>query len=163
MSRNLKQKFEEKTNNKFNKTKINFKEFNLNLQKNKAICFDFDGVIHKYSKGWFDGSIYDEYNPNVIDLIILLQKISIPVFICSTREPKQIKEWFDKKIINFKTEIISDDTKFWNDLETVGITNKKLPAQVYIDDRAYKYNNQTPKEFLLDFSIKGGNNEKIKR
>ena len=128
------------------------KEYNLKLEKNKAICFDFDGVIHKYSKGWYDGSIYDEYNPKILDLIMLLQKMDIPVFICSTRKPKQIKEWFDKTILNFKTTIIEAEVEFWNDINIVGITNRKLPAQVYIDDRAYKYTNQTPQQFLLDFS-----------
>lgn len=124
----------------------------LRLEKNKAICFDFDGVIHKYSKGWLDGSIYDEYNPKVLDFIIILQKIEIPVFICSTRKPEQIKEWFDKSGLNFKTTVIDDDIEFWNDCDVVGITNRKLPAQLYVDDRAYKYKNQTPQEMLQDFS-----------
>lgn len=124
-------------------------EVNIELKKNLAVCFDFDGVIHKYRKGWQDGSIYDEYNKNVIDLIVVLQHMNIPVFICSTRNPQQIKEWLDKTIIGFKNEIINDDTMFWNDLNVVGITNKKLPAQLYIDDRAYKYENQSVKEFLM--------------
>lgn len=29
----------------------------------------------------------------------------------------------------------------------------KLPAQVYVDDRAYKYTGQTPQEFFKDFAV----------
>ena len=130
------------------------KEFNLNLEKGKAIAFDFDGVIHKYGQGWKDGSIYDEYNPEVMDLILVLTKIDIPVFICSTRSPKQIKKWWDKQGFTLKAEVIKPKYQFCNKVDVIGNTNKKLPAQVYIDDRAYKYENQTVKEFLLDFSGK---------
>ena len=140
---------------------MEIKSLDLKLEKGKAVCFDFDGVIHKYSKGWQDGSIYDKPNEEMLELIILLQRIGIPVFICSTRNPIQIIEWWDKNIIFPKRTLIGDGEKFWRNTDFVGITDKKLPAQLYIDDRAYKYTGQTVKQFILDNSIeiKEKNNE----
>lgn len=121
------------------------------LTEGHAVAFDFDGVIHKYSKGWQDGSIYDEANYNVLELIRILLNAGYPCMIISTRDPQQIKEWWDKQQFGIKAELLDDDTKFFNDCSYVGITNRKLPAQVYVDDRAYKYTGQSPKQFFRDF------------
>ena len=131
---------------------IEEKSLDLKLNKGHAVCFDFDGVIHKYSKGWQDGSIYDEYNKEVLNLMLLLQKLEIPIFICSTREPIQIINWWNKQGFWCEAISISNDKTFWNDLKYIGVTNRKLPAQLYIDDRAYKYTGQTVKQFILDNS-----------
>ena len=131
---------------------MEIKELDFKLKEGHAVCFDFDGVIHQYSKGWQDGSIYDEYNKNVLDLMLFLQKAKIPVFICSTREPMQIINWWNKQGFWCDAIKINDEEKFWKDLNFIGVTNRKLPAQLYIDDRAYKYKGQTVKEFLLDNS-----------
>lgn len=127
-------------------------EYDLKLEEGKAVCFDFDGVIHKYSKGWQDGSIYDEYNKNAIDLMLFLQKAGIPVFICSTREPLQIISWWNKQGFWCDAVKIGEKVTFFDNLNIIGVTNRKLPAQLYIDDRAYKYTGQTLKQFIIDNS-----------
>lgn len=132
---------------------LEVKELDLKLETGKAVCFDFDGVIHKYSHGWQDGSIYDDYNKKALDLMLLLQKIGIPVFICSTREPCQIISWWNKQGFWADTIKIQDDITFWKDLNVIGVTNRKLSAQLYIDDRAYRYTGQTVKQFILDNSV----------
>lgn len=132
--------------------KINEQVFDICLEENKVVAFDFDGVIHKYSQGWKDGSIYDEPNLNALDLMLILIKTGIPCVIISTRNPQQIKEWWDKQKFTIKTKVLDDDISFYNDLSCVGITNRKLPAQLYIDDRGFKYNGQTPLEFFKELS-----------
>lgn len=123
------------------------------LKKGHAIAFDFDGVIHKYSKGWQDGSIYDEANWTVVTLIVLLASNGYPVFILSTRGPKQIEEWWNKKGWLPKAKVIDSDVTFYNDCKYIGVTNKKLPAQLYVDDRAYSYTGQSAEDFLKEFIL----------
>lgn len=131
---------------------MEIKEMNLKLDNGKAVCFDFDGVIHKYSEGWKDGSIYDDYNKEILDFMLLVQKLEIPIFICSTREPMQIINWWNKQGFWCEAIKISDIETFWKDTKYVGVTNRKLPAQLYIDDRAYRYTGESAKQMLLNLS-----------
>lgn len=130
---------------------------------NKTIAIDFDWVIHKYSKWWSDGSIYDEPIKWAMEAIKTFMDMWYSVFIFSTRDPKQIKKWiyymywrecyswddpmnwmdfsyldlpFEVKVISFWNNWFS---KFWNKSHSLGITSKKLVADVYIDDRAFRF------------------------
>jgi len=132
-----------------------------------TIAINFDGVIHQYSKGWHDGSIYDRPVTGSFETIRELMEKGFSVFILSTRSPWQIKKWLDKELwfwdpmysVERKKEFEGSDTdknyiygfdseviwqpwvKFWNKKKVLGITNKKLPAISYIDDRAHKFTN----------------------
>lgn len=124
----------------------------------KTIAIDFDGVIHKYSKGWQDGKCYDDEVAGVFKAIQTLMK-DHTVFILSTRSSKQIKRWLQERIMEadfgdnpiepqdwtyakygFTCQVIPFWVKFWNKDNVLGITKRKLPAHVYIDDRAICFN-----------------------
>jgi len=126
----------------------------------KTIAIDFDGVIHKYSKGWNDGTVYDE---PVKDALKAIERLTYyyNVFILSSRNSNQIKKWIDSYIycdemigfeittfknFSFTCEKIPFWKKRWDKKGVLGITNKKLPAHIYIDDRAYHFKNWSLKE-----------------
>lgn len=103
----------------------------------KSIAIDFDGVIHAYSRGWADGSIYDPPVPGALDAIWRLLGY-YNVFIFSARPAWQIQAWLAKEDKDLPTAIIGEE-RFWSREGVVGITNRKLPAEFYIDDRGIRF------------------------
>jgi hypothetical protein len=110
----------------------------------KTIAIDFDGVIHAYSKGWRDGSIYDEPMRGAFDAIRSLMGQGIAVFVHTTRPPKPVARWIEQRTgygIECTTQVHPLPWKrtFWNQTGVLLVTQKKLPAVVYIDDRALRF------------------------
>lgn len=100
------------------------KEVN-NLDKRKTISIDFDGVIHKYSRG-FQGldNAYDPPMEGSIESIKDLHSKGFILKILSSRPKEVIYPWLEKYGIS---ELITE------------VSNHKFPATIYIDDRGYHF------------------------
>jgi hypothetical protein len=105
-------------------------------------------VIHAYSKGWGDGTAYDIPLPGAIAGLKKLME-DYAVFILSTRDAFQILEWFEKYAPEIGCDVIGNE-KFWNVKGRLGITDRKLAAMVYIDDRAFCFTSWEQVGFMHD-------------
>lgn len=98
-----------------------------NGKRKPTLLIDFDGVIHRYSKGWHDGSIYDPPTEGFVEWAKEAQTtFRLVVFStrCATEEGKvAIQEWFLKHKINIDMEF----------------SYEKIPAWAIIDDRALTF------------------------
>lgn len=111
-----------------------------------TVAVDFDKVIHSYERGWQDGSIYGEPVEGAFEAIGALMGRGIAVFVHTTRKPRQVAQWIEQKSgygIECTTRI--DPLRpwkrgpFWNEQGVLLVTNRKLPAMAYIDDRAIRF------------------------
>ena len=98
-----------------------------NLDKKKTIAIDFDGVIHKYSKG-FRGldNAYDPPMDGAVESIKQLYDEGYTLKILSSRPKEVIYPWLKKYGLS---EYITE------------VSNHKFPATVYIDDRGFLFEN----------------------
>ena len=99
------------------------------------IGIDFDGVIHRNSKGFYDGTIYDEPLPGTKEaLASLSKKYNIIIYTCKARS--------DRPLIDGKTgpELIWEWLKKHDlDRYIIEITDRKPRVLFYIDDKVIRF------------------------
>lgn len=94
----------------------------------KVIALDFDGVIHKYSKKWHDGTIYDEPVPGAKEAIEGFINAGYEVIIFTCRPDLiELHQWMKQKL----------------GITGIFATNTKPIADIYIDDNGLRFHNWT--------------------
>jgi hypothetical protein len=129
--------------------------------RSRTVAVDFDGVIHRYSKGWHDGTVYDRPVPGAIEALRALL-LDYAVFVHTSRDPQQIVDWLGEYSIPAIREAGPDEDNpgqpvwvagvrpFWDDQSRILVTNRKLPAVAYIDDRGIRFESWPQARAQLD-------------
>jgi ribonucleotide monophosphatase NagD (HAD superfamily) len=100
------------------------------------IAIDFDGVIHRNSKGFHDGTVYDTPVDGSIDAIKWFYQNGYDIVIFTAK----VKP--DRPLVNGKTgqELVWEWlTKYGIDTYIKEITCEKPRALVYIDDKGMRF------------------------
>lgn len=126
--------------------------------KKKTIVFDFDGVIHSGYRGYGDGSIYGEIDFELLDYIKKLMK-NYYIVISSNRPAEQIVEYMNDLDYGVEFKLFNkdmDENMYWNDPDTIGVTNQKAVGWLYVDDRGFRYKNlEDLKKFIKEENYEG--------
>jgi hypothetical protein len=111
------------------------KRFHSFPDETKNLAIDFDGVIHKCSKGFYDGTIYDDpVEGSLESLEQLSRQYRLVVFTAKARK--------DRPELNGKsgTELVWEWLrKHKMDTFIAEVTAEKPRAVAYIDDKAIKF------------------------
>ncbi len=134
------------------------------------IALDFDGVLHMYSSGWTGPIPFDPPVPGAVEFCKRLVNQGYEVSIFSTRVYPELGRGPRQKFICYsdKTEegwvpsdergptLAEEGVRGWlshwgfpDELVECKITHKKLHAELFIDDRGFRFDGDFLK--VLDF------------
>jgi len=100
----------------------------------RRAMIDLDGTIHKYSKGFQDGSIYDDPFDGAREVINWLRNQGFEIVIFTTRASQANSDETgisNSEQINKISKWLTDNGIYFDK-----ITGEKLAGEFYIDDRA---------------------------
>jgi len=111
----------------------------------KTIAIDFDGVIHNQRNNW--GRILGSPVDGAFDCIrTLIQKHPIYIFCARPWDDypaltglNYIPHWLDMHQLGIPSFADVDPGSVWEDKTRILVTNRKLLATVYIDDRGIRF------------------------
>ena len=104
------------------------------MSNKKTIALDFDGVVHKYSKGYHDSTIYDEPMEGAIESMKTLQTQGYVLVIHTARKDLEgIAVWMNYWWYEKLGTMIG--------LDKIDITSTKPIATAYIDDNGIRFTN----------------------
>jgi hypothetical protein len=109
----------------------------IQQQENKNLAIDFDGVIHKNSKGFHDGTVYDDPIEGTYNALEQLSKTYNLIIFTSKAKP-------DRPLINGKNgiELIWEWLEKYNLKKFISdVVSEKPRALYYIDDKAINFTN----------------------
>ncbi len=98
-------------------------------EKTKTLLIDFDGVLHDAPYGYQDGEIYGKPTDRAPEMLKKLFDAGFDCVVFTAREEADYP-----KIYDWLSE---------NGFPELPITNRKIPALAYIDDRAVRFTNWT--------------------
>lgn len=129
---------------------MNLDQYNVlqEYENEKQIAIDFDGVIHKSSKGFYDGTAYDEPVEGALEAIKKFHDLGFTIVVFTGKAKS------DRPKVNGKTgeELVKEWLDKYNVSQYVKeITSEKPRALIYIDDRGYRF---TDWSSTLDFFTK---------
>lgn len=139
----------------------------------RTVAVDFDGVIHAYRRGWADGTIYDPPLPGaghalrtlLADFAVFVHTTREPEQVMPWLEDLGFDVTIDERCGTCYGEGGGQDVDadgrpirpawtcgdcsgsgqltFWNVRGELLVTNRKLPAVAYIDDRGIRFTSWT--------------------
>lgn len=108
------------------------------IENSKNIAIDFDGVLHKCSKGYYDGTVYDDPIEGSLEAIKKIHDLGFRVIIYSCKSRS------DRPSVDNKngTQMIWDWFKKHNvDKYVYDVVSEKPRALCFIDDKAVRFTN----------------------
>lgn len=106
----------------------------------RTIVVDFDGPLHDYLEGWGDGSVYGNPVEGSREALgTLMAGFAVAIGTARTDlapVAEAIRRWYGIQTV---IDTPAGRCHFWNVRGAVLVTNRKLPAAAYIDDRAYRW------------------------